>query len=317
VLGRDASPLAVRIARTKTWLPGRARLRAMEDAAARMAAETLEHVRLRRRFPGPRPRDADWFPAHVVHELAWLRAGVAAVQDAEMREVLELCLSSILVKVSRRASDTDERVRERKVTPGAASRLLAARAAELAERLRALAADVAVGGDGGRAPVAAPPTPQLTVGDARNLAGIEDLSVDAILTSPPYPNTYDYLDLQRLRLRWLELDAGLLAETEIGARRLFKTPNAGLKRWDRDGERWVAEVARVLKPGGWCVVLMGDGMVGATVIRADESLVSWARRAGLAVVAVAAQERPQLEFRMRRAYGKGSRLEILAALRRG
>jgi SAM-dependent methyltransferase len=309
-IGRDASPLAVRIARAKTWLAGAEGMRALEETAAAIARETLVHVRARTPAAGARPRDAEWFPPHVVHELVWLRNGVAAVADAGVREKLELCLSSILVKVSRRASDTDERVKERTIAPGAASRLFAGRAAELAAALGELARELAAG------PGARAPAPDIAAADARAL-DLPDRSVDVIITSPPYPNTYDYLDLQRLRLRWLGLEPGALAEGEIGARRFFRDARAGVQRWNADGRRWVAEAARVLKPGGYLVALMGDGMVGNTVLRAEEALAAWGRPAGMHLVAVARQRRPSLEFRMRAAYGETARLEILAALRKG
>ena len=45
-------------------------------------------------------------------------------------------------------------------------------------------------------------------GDARTLEGIEDHSVDFIVTSPPYANNYDYADATRLEMTfWREIES--------------------------------------------------------------------------------------------------------------
>ena len=44
-------------------------------------------------------------------------------------------------------------------------------------------------------------------GDARKLSGIEDSSVDLVVTSPPYANNYDYADATRLEMTfWREIE---------------------------------------------------------------------------------------------------------------
>jgi DNA modification methylase len=57
-------------------------------------------------------------------------------------------------------------------------------------------------------------TPELFRGDARTMSAIPDASVDLVLTSPPYPNNYDYADATRIELtflgevdRWRDLHA--------------------------------------------------------------------------------------------------------------
>ncbi|BEV17373.1 DNA modification methyltransferase [Herbaspirillum sp. DW155] len=48
----------------------------------------------------------------------------------------------------------------------------------------------------------------LLQGDARQLAGVPDQSVDLVVTSPPYANNYDYADATRLEMTfWGEIDS--------------------------------------------------------------------------------------------------------------
>ena len=49
--------------------------------------------------------------------------------------------------------------------------------------------------------------PELFGGDARFMSAISDESIDLVLTSPPYPNNYDYADATRIELTFLgEID---------------------------------------------------------------------------------------------------------------
>lgn len=44
---------------------------------------------------------------------------------------------------------------------------------------------------------------QLTVGDARSFAGVESGWADLVVTSPPYPNNFDYADATRIEMTFL------------------------------------------------------------------------------------------------------------------
>lgn len=52
------------------------------------------------------------------------------------------------------------------------------------------------------------PRPTLIHGDARTCDGVPDAAVDAVITSPPYPNNYDYADATRLEMCFMGEIAG-------------------------------------------------------------------------------------------------------------
>jgi len=78
---------------------------------------------------------------------------------------------------------------------------------------------------------------------------IENESVDAIVSSPPYFGALDYARDNRLRLwflgceDWKQLDASLTADSKIYLSQMSVC---------------LAEMNRVLKPGGHCVLVLGD-----------------------------------------------------------
>jgi hypothetical protein len=72
------------------------------------------------------------------------------------------------------------------------------------------------------------PASEIALADAREARLRTPVAL--VLTSPPYPSTYDYLPMQHLRLVWL---GGGRTSREIGARRL----GAGISAqeiWRRD-----------------------------------------------------------------------------------
>jgi len=311
-VGIDLSPLAVLVARAKCAVdePVDLVLARARDVAARVAAEG----RAARRASGPRGRrlpDAIWraFPPHVAAELAALRDHVEDEPEA-VRAPLLAVLSSILVKVSRRESDTSGEAVERRVARGAAARLFAARAEERAAGIRELA----------RCAPRGTPVPVARLGDARHLDGLASGSVAAVVTSPPYAGTYDYLDQHALRLAFLGMDERALEAGELGARRRFSPGRAAaaLAEWERDLTSVLRELARVLAPGGRAGVMIGDSRIGhgdeARAVLADQTIHRLAAAAGLRVSARASQDRAALGEPERRAFPRRPKREHLLCL---
>ena len=54
--------------------------------------------------------------------------------------------------------------------------------------------------------------------DSRELGFIADSSIDLLVTSPPYANTYDYYLYHKHRMNWLGLNWKEAMDDEIGSR---------------------------------------------------------------------------------------------------
>src|SRR6185312_13567978 len=155
-LGVDLNPLAVLIARAKTWTAPPRRRRALRETGHAIAAAALAAGKAARRAtaesaPQRRPKGFDpnarnrrlasWFAPHVRRELEDLamRLDELRADDAELADVLTACLSAILYKVSSRTSDTDPTWTPRNIARGQATRLFAQRVDLLAAGLDDLA----------------------------------------------------------------------------------------------------------------------------------------------------------------------------------
>ncbi|WP_428262595.1 hypothetical protein [Haliangium sp.] len=324
-VGVDANPLAVLLAQAKTWSappPRRALLREhgrtlaraalAEGKAARRADYEPPPLRVLRGVdPVQRSRQLEgWFPPHVRRELEHLARSIDDLRrdDAELAEVLTVVLSSILYKVSRRASDTDPRRIERHIARGAAARLFEQRVELLCTGLAGFDA-------------AASPPAEVHLGDARHLdeVAIADGSIAAAITSPPYAGTYDYAHQHRLRLDFLGLPTASFHAAELGSRQQFSGDAHNRRRARRRYKRALGaaltELARVLVPAGPAVVMLGDSVAGDRAMWADE-VVREAAEQHFALEAWAWQERPKLGALEREAFGDRPKRECLFLMTR-
>lgn len=315
-IGTDLNPLAVMLARSKTH-PRKPEHTAALVASAREVAAFADARRkaksgATRRLP---PEDVALFAPHVLLELDGLRAGIEKAAP-EARPDLLLVLSSILVKLSQKRGDTSDEATTKRIATGYPARLFVKKVEELARRFDAFAALLP----------APPPRARVMPDDATALGKLEDRSVDAVVTSPPYVATYDYLAHHELRLRWLGLDPRRFARNELGARRNYerRTPEESRMAWMSELERFLRAIVRVTRPDAPVLLLIADsasprGPRGEPphALRADEIVAEVAARVGsLVPVARASQERPHFHGPTMRAFAERPRAEHVLLLRR-
>ncbi|MEZ4401388.1 MAG: DNA methyltransferase [Kofleriaceae bacterium] len=319
-VGVDLNPLAVRLARVKTWTAPVPRRRAARDLGLRIAADVMASGKDARRAGfSPQPmrapdgfdpnarqrRIGKWFAPHVRRELEAIAAAIDEVRadDAELAEVFTIALSAVLYKVSNRTSDTDGTWTERHVARGAAARWFGDRVAMIIAGLD----DLAVG--------RMPPTPVFEA-DARTLTSLALPKIGGVITSPPYAGTYDYADHHRLRFDFLGIRHRAFDEGELGSRRGFASNSLeAARQWKAAQFAWLGGVADVMMPRAWAAFVIGDSVVGARAIYADEDLQA-VFDDRLAVVAWASQERPMLGAAERRAFGDRPKREHVVIVER-
>lgn len=315
-LGTDLNPLAVMLARAKTY-PRKPEVTAALIAAAQEVAAFADARRkakqgATRRLP---QEDVSVFAPHVLLEMDGLRAGIEKAAP-EARPDLQLVFSSILVKLSAKRGDTSDEPLEKRVSAGYPARLFVRKTEELAERFAEFAE------------LLPKPTPKARVllDDAAKLAKVDEGSIDAVITSPPYVATYDYLAHHELRMRWLELDTRRLAKDELGARRHYErmTPDESRASWERELAKFLHALARVTKRGAPVVLLIADSATPRgprgerpEALRADEIVADTAAHVKtFEPVARASQARPHFHGPTVAAFFDRPRREHALLLRR-
>jgi SAM-dependent methyltransferase len=306
-VGVDASPLAVAVARVRTTVLGEAGRARLVEEATRIAEDAGERARKRRR-PANQPwtrAELQRFHPHVLFELLGVRELVLAMPEDDVGRALRLCLSSILVKFMKAGPEAPRDGAEKRIARGVPSRMLADRATELARGLAALE----------RRTPPATPAPRVELGDARDLHRAAPDGVAAlVLSSPPYAGTYDYAALHDVRFTWLDLPRREFRKTQLGAR--IAGMGIDAQDWRAAQRRWVAEAARVLRPGGHALLVVGDGVLGDQPEDAPDNVARAGARVGLDAVARASQARPMHDRRLHAIFAGRPRREHLLLLRK-
>ncbi|WP_208455365.1 DNA methyltransferase [Burkholderia gladioli] len=156
---------------------------------------------------------------------------------------------------------------------------------------------------------------RVSLGDARAIS-LEDGSVDAIMTSPPYLNAIDYMRGHRLSLVWLGHAISALRvirSNTVGAERSYDKEGAKAEeialamcdlerltpkhqkmviRYAGDLERMMRQAVRVLRIDGTATYVLGNSCLKDTFIRNSEGVSRAGALAGLDLVNVAERELP-------------------------
>lgn len=268
-LGCDLGAIPCMVSRART-----ARTDEAARTALRSTARAAAEVALKAGARGVLPEDAPpevrrAYEPHVAAELHALRSAIG--NDPLLKAVL----SAIVVKVSRRASDTHQELVDGERPSGTTATLFHKKAREYARMLESI--------EGLTAPA------RVHREDARELR-LDSFGL--VVTSPPYPGVYDYAPIQSLRRYWLGLDDGPTLQNEIGSRRAFRAGRAeALAEWRTDTGKWLRGAVKALAPGGRLVVVVGDGQVGGKRIDAWTVHDEAARALGMRWISRASVER--------------------------
>ena len=115
------------------------------------------------------------------------------------------------------------------------------------------------------------------VGDAR-MMNLENESIDAIITSPPYLNNIDYTKVYAIE-EWI---AGLHDKPAVRSWIGYNKTDI-VSAYFEDMAKCLEEMHRVLKKGGKAAIVVGNAYVNGEIINSDEMLPEKAEEIGFAV----------------------------------
>lgn len=258
--GIDLNPIACLIARVKT-APVPAKL---EDSinAVLMSARTM-----RAPVIPDIPNLDHWFLPQVQQSLARLTQAIAHPPEPH-RDILQLALSSIIVRVSNQDSDTRYAAVPKNVTAENvfSSFLRAAQRINdvLNERGYALSAAKVLEAD----------TLSLNPTLIRHPIGL-------VITSPPYPNAYEYWLYHKYRMWWLGFDPLAVKEREIGARaHFFKTNHHTADDFTRQMALTFRLLRAVMAKGAFACFVVGRSRIHGKIVDNARVIEETGRAAG-------------------------------------
>jgi DNA modification methylase len=219
----------------------------------------------------PIPNIDKWYAAHVVNELSRIRKLIFEILAGPARDTALAVFVNVAAKMSFQESETRYVSSPREIRQGDATK-------RFREDLSRTIAELNLTsiGDADCETVCA---------DSRDIRSWPDTrSVSLVVTSPPYPNAYDYHLYHRFRIFWLGDDPKDLRSIEIGSHLKNQSDKRPTKSFEVGMKSVLANVETVLKIGGLGVFVVGDGIFRGQIYPTAERMKDLAIAAGLEFV---------------------------------
>lgn len=110
----------------------------------------------------------------------------------------------------------------------------------------------------------------------------KDNSFDGIITSPPYSFAIDYVSNDKAQLEYLGIDVEKLKEKMIGLR--GKNKSERLENYFEDMKIVCSEIARVLKPNKFAIIVIGSNTNQTGGIRLEDKIIKFCDESNLKLV---------------------------------
>jgi site-specific DNA-methyltransferase (cytosine-N4-specific) len=206
-----------------------------------------------------------WFQSNVCYELDIIKEIIKSIKIKKQRKMFELVFSSIIIDVSNQESDTRYASKNKNIQDGFTINLFKNKYYSIQKKLlnfdykKHLKA-------------------KILNEDARNLKSIYNNSIDIIITSPPYANTYDYYLYHKHRMNWLDFDFNISKRLEIGSRNEYSSKKNNIDKWIQDIESFMREMKRVTKKDGFICIVIGDSVINKKMYNSLEIIMTTSKK---------------------------------------
>jgi len=244
-VGNDINPLSVLMAKVKTHplnkelneLPG------FEQAIKeRIAAGETADI--------PEAVAQDWFEDFAIREIGVIYQEIMLLKNPDIRDFCLIALSSILVTVSKQDSDTRYTRVAKNIAPMDVLKKYVLRLDKMVSTMRIWHERLALG------------TTTARVGNSKQAGIFPDDAADFAVTSPPYPNAYDYHLYHKHRMLWLGFDPIKVKHSEIGAHAHYsRAKGMTSDDFQQDMMEVFKSTGKVLKSGKCFAVVIGNSII--------------------------------------------------------
>jgi DNA modification methylase len=218
------------------------------------------------------PNIDHWFQQNVKKELTVLTSLINEVKNPKISNFLKTGLSSIITSVSNQESDTRYVAKNKNIPDGKTFKLFENKINSMIERIEDFSNH------------ASNSIAKVYNADSTDLHFLDDNTIDLVVTSPPYANTYDYYLYHKLRMYWLGFDVAEVKRKEIGSRDKHSSQKKEIDDFNDNLMKCFEEVLRVLKPQKHAVIIIGDSVIRKKLYDAKKMMILMGKRIGLEFV---------------------------------
>jgi site-specific DNA-methyltransferase (cytosine-N4-specific) len=282
--GIELNPVAVRVSKAKTNVYATqdtdliaeiiGELKEIEENRDRWISQTIENNDI------PKYKNIElWFKENMLFELTALKKYFINKSSINRRlnELLWMALLKIIVPVSNQDTDTRYTAVEKdSLVDGYAIQLFRKTLEDyhsvILKRLPLINSKNSI--------------IKVIEGDVNeNIVKINNNSIDMVITSPPYINTYDYYLYHKQRIFWLGENPQEIRRQEIGCHHRVDSMSyeKALNEYTTNMDKLFRRIHEKLKIGKYFIMLIGDGIVKDKMVYADKLISEIALNNGFSV----------------------------------
>jgi site-specific DNA-methyltransferase (cytosine-N4-specific) len=262
-IGNDVNELAVLVSKVKTTPISNAKLNSLNDLLQRIYVKINSMYSTKtNRVIKPDIVNLDlWFEDFVINELVIIKEEIEKLVDKKLADFCLVALSGIIINVSRQDSDT-RYVRVPKTIKFGDTFSKFSNQLDKLRKIMSASSNLIKNGKS-----------VFKVADTRTGDIFREDSAELAVTSPSYPNAYDYHLYHKYRLFWLGMNPHNLRKSEIGAHADYSKKN-GPDEYDfmYDMQKCFLNTSKILKPHSYFVLVIGDSILKGRHIQNNEIL---------------------------------------------
>lgn len=235
----------------------------------------------------PIPNIEKWFCNAVICELAFIKRMIKTeLISATVVNVARASLSKIITKVSNQESETRYRAIERSAAIGDTIRTYLRDLRDNFEKVKVIGQLL----EHRSARFVTANVMEDVVGEGKIICENE---VDLVVTSPPYPNAFDYHLYHRFRIFWLDGDPVEMGRAEIGSHLKYQRNKNSFDAFEDEMEPVLKNCFRALKPGRFAVFVLGDAVFDGKTYKTAERIGALAEKLGFHLVTIIDRPLPE------------------------
>ncbi len=233
------------------------------------------------------PNIEKWFAPTVICELAFIKYLIKKDLGTEAGiNVARASLSKIITRVSNQESETTYRAVEREVSVGETISLYVKDLKSNYKKIKDLSSKL-----GYRScRFLTENVMEKVVGDEKP---IQKETVDLVVTSPPYPNAFDYHLYHRFRIFWLDGDPREMGKVEIGSHLKYQRSKKNFEQFEDEMTPVLENCFDALKPGKYAVFILGNAMFEGIEYKTAERIGLVAERIGFRNIGIIDRPLPE------------------------
>ena len=261
-IGNDVNELAVLISKVKTSPLKDEQLAMIDIFLSKCKGEIESSYKNNLILDKPNILNLDlWFKDYVINEISIIKQEIKKINDLDVQDFCFVALSSIIVSVSNQDSDTRYVRVSKNINNGETFLRFERQLRKLSRMMNISKSSLAKGRS------------RLIIADSRVNDIFPANSSHLAITSPPYPNAYDYHLYHKYRLFWLDMDPYALRKREIGAHADYSKKNGSNEfDFENDMNACFKCTSNILLPKSFFVLVMGNSILKGRLIDNSELL---------------------------------------------